>query len=205
VAAAAGLFGLLLVAHCSEAFTIVGVSPARPLPLSQSASLTTKTTTTRRVGAPSWLSGGGAVATIASSSSRLQLATEEEGSTGKAQEDVVNEEKEDPSAAATEEEEEENDDNEEEEEQEDPDLKALKEEIAALESELKTARRKAADVGDRADDFTEAGYARKVAEMENMRRARSVRSFVRSFVLIAGWQAWWKFEKITILSVLNSI
>ena len=64
---------------------------------------------------------------------------------------------------------------EEEEEEEDPELKALKEEIGQLEEELKKARRKVADVSDRADDFTKTGYARKVAEMENMRRARSVR------------------------------
>ena len=59
--------------------------------------------------------------------------------------------------------------------EEDPEITALKEEIASLETELKMVRRKVADVSDRADDFTQPGYARKVAEMENMRRARSVR------------------------------
>lgn len=67
---------------------------------------------------------------------------------------------------------------EEEEEQEDPELVALKEEIAQLESSLKEKRRQVANTNDRAEDFSKAGYARKVAEMENMRRARSVRTIV---------------------------
>jgi len=62
----------------------------------------------------------------------------------------------------------------EEEEQEDPELVALKEEIAQLESSLKEKRRQVANTNDRAEDFSKAGYARKVAEMENMRRARSM-------------------------------
>jgi hypothetical protein len=62
-----------------------------------------------------------------------------------------------------------------EEEEEDPELTALKEEIASLETTLKEVRRKLAYTNDLADDFTKTGYARKVAEMENMRRARSVR------------------------------
>ena len=71
----------------------------------------------------------------------------------------------------------ENDDsNSENEAEEDPELTALKEAIATAEMALKAARRQRADVGDRADDFTATGYARKVAEMENMRRARSVRT-----------------------------
>lgn len=64
---------------------------------------------------------------------------------------------------------------EEEEPKEDPELTALKEEIAKLEADLKKARRKVADTSDRVEDFSKPGYARKVAEMENMRRARSVR------------------------------
>lgn len=52
----------------------------------------------------------------------------------------------------------------------------LKQEIAALEAELKATRRQVADVSDRADEYTKSGYARAVAEMENMRRARSVRT-----------------------------
>lgn len=58
---------------------------------------------------------------------------------------------------------------------EDPEIIAMKEEITKLEQEVKSARRQLADINDRADDYTKTGYARKVAEMENMRRARSVR------------------------------
>ena len=58
---------------------------------------------------------------------------------------------------------------------EDPAIVALKEEIAKLELEVKSARRQLANINDEADEFTKTGYARKVAEMENMRRARSVR------------------------------
>jgi hypothetical protein len=67
--------------------------------------------------------------------------------------------------------------------EEDPEITALKEEIASLENTLKEVRRKLAYTTDLADDFTKTGYARKVAEMENMRRARSVRLF---FLVRAG-------------------
>jgi len=76
-----------------------------------------------------------------------------------------------------EEEEEEEKQQQEEEPAEDPEVTALKEQIAKMEKVLKEVRQKVADVSDRADDFTKTGYARKVAEMENMRRARSVRSY----------------------------
>jgi hypothetical protein len=59
-------------------------------------------------------------------------------------------------------------------EPEDPELKAIREEIEQLESSLKEKRRELAYVSDKADEYTKSGYARKVAEMENMRRARSV-------------------------------
>lgn len=61
---------------------------------------------------------------------------------------------------------------------EDSTLSSLKDEISSVEAQVRTTRRKAADVSDRADDYSKAGYARKVAELENMRRARSVGSFV---------------------------
>ena len=61
-----------------------------------------------------------------------------------------------------------------EEEQEDPEVVAIKEEIAQLESTLKDKRRELAYVSDKAEEYSKSGYARKVAEMENMRRARSV-------------------------------
>ena len=57
---------------------------------------------------------------------------------------------------------------------EDPALTKLKQDIADLESSLKAKRRELASVSDRAEEYTQTGYARKVAEMENMRRARSV-------------------------------
>lgn len=51
----------------------------------------------------------------------------------------------------------------------------LKAEIAELEATLKMARSKLASTADRADDFSKAGYARKVAELEDMRRVSQVR------------------------------
>ena len=57
---------------------------------------------------------------------------------------------------------------------EDPEITAMKEEISKMEQEIKSVRRQLADINDRADDYSKTGYARKVAEMENMRRARSV-------------------------------
>ena len=62
----------------------------------------------------------------------------------------------------------------EEEPAEDPELVAIKEEIAQLESTLKEKRRELAYTSDKAEEYSKNGYARKVAEMENMRRARSV-------------------------------
>lgn len=79
------------------------------------------------------------------------------------------EKSEDENASASENE----DDNTEEEEtevKEDPELTALKEEIAELEKELKEKRVKASRTEDIADDYSEKGYQRKCAEMENMRR-----------------------------------
>jgi hypothetical protein len=54
------------------------------------------------------------------------------------------------------------------------DLELLKQEIAALEENVKQTRHRVRATADQADDYTKSGYARKVAEMENMRRARSV-------------------------------
>ena len=58
---------------------------------------------------------------------------------------------------------------------EDPEVIAMKEEITKMEQDIKSARRQLADINDQAEEYTKTGYARKVAEMENMRRARSVR------------------------------
>jgi hypothetical protein len=64
---------------------------------------------------------------------------------------------------------------------EDPEVVALKEEIAQLETSLKDKRRAVSATVDKADDYTKSGYARKIAEMENMRRARSVSCWARAF------------------------
>ena len=67
-----------------------------------------------------------------------------------------------------------NTEDEEEEVKEDPELTALKEEIAELEKDLKEKRVKASRTEDIADDYSEKGYQRKCAAMENMRRANIV-------------------------------
>ena len=67
---------------------------------------------------------------------------------------------------------------------EDPEVVAIKEEIAKLESTLKDKRRELAYVSDKADEYTKSGYARKVAEMENMRRARSVSEIIATCLLV---------------------
>ena len=85
---------------------------------------------------------------------------------------------EDSSVVAEEDEEETDDEDEEEDEDEpaeDPEIVALKEEIAKLEVAVKEKRRHVRSTSDRADDFSKAGYARRVAEMEQMRRTRTVR------------------------------
>jgi hypothetical protein len=57
---------------------------------------------------------------------------------------------------------------------EDLELVALKEEIASMEKTLKERRVQVALTADTADEFSSAGYARKVAEMEMMRRNKRV-------------------------------
>jgi molecular chaperone GrpE (heat shock protein) len=56
---------------------------------------------------------------------------------------------------------------------EDPQVTALKGEIEVLERELKARKRELASLRDSLDTLSRDGYARRVAEMENMRRARS--------------------------------
>ena len=58
--------------------------------------------------------------------------------------------------------------------EEDPEIVALKEEIAKFEAELKSKRLTLSDIQDRADDYTESGYMRKVAEMDNYRKMREI-------------------------------
>ena len=84
------------------------------------------------------------------------------------QNDATNEEMSEEDTAESESEENE------EEEQLDPEIVALKEEIAELESLLKSRRTTLAYTQDKVEEFSKAGYARKVAEMENMRRVRNV-------------------------------
>jgi len=50
---------------------------------------------------------------------------------------------------------------------------ALKEEIAKLESTLKSKKGTLSYSQDQVEEYSKGGYARKVAEMENMRRVRS--------------------------------
>lgn len=69
-----------------------------------------------------------------------------------------------------------------EEPQEDPEITAMKEEIESLEAHLKAKRLEANRLIDLADDYTEKGYVRKCAEMENMRRGRAV-SFNKTFLV----------------------
>jgi molecular chaperone GrpE (heat shock protein) len=57
---------------------------------------------------------------------------------------------------------------------EDPEVVAIKEEIAQLESELKSKQSTLQYAQDQVEEYSKGGYARKVAEMENMRRVRKV-------------------------------
>jgi len=79
---------------------------------------------------------------------------------------------------------------------EDPEVVAIKEEIAKLESTLKEKRRELAYTSDKAEEYSKSGYARKVAEMENMRRARSVSTIhiITSFkIMLIGYSGLWGF------------
>lgn len=75
---------------------------------------------------------------------------------------------------------------------EDPAVVALKEEIAALESSLKSKRSTLMYTKDQLEEYSKAGYARKVAEMENMRRIRSVSSDFRR----------WRKEYLSLLKLM---
>jgi hypothetical protein len=57
---------------------------------------------------------------------------------------------------------------------ENAEVTAIKEEIAKLEEQVKEKHRQLLTVKDLAEEYSKVGYARKVAEMENMRRFRSV-------------------------------
>ena len=70
--------------------------------------------------------------------------------------------------------------------EEDPEVTALKEEIAALEKVLKEKESKVEYLQNDQDKYSKGGYARKVAEMENMRRIRSVSTRHYLFVTLSG-------------------
>eukprot|EP00547_Thalassionema_nitzschioides_P003008 CAMPEP_0194205568 /NCGR_PEP_ID=MMETSP0156-20130528/4810_1 /TAXON_ID=33649 /ORGANISM="Thalassionema nitzschioides, Strain L26-B" /LENGTH=278 /DNA_ID=CAMNT_0038931871 /DNA_START=37 /DNA_END=873 /DNA_ORIENTATION=- len=55
---------------------------------------------------------------------------------------------------------------------EDPEVVALKEDIKTFESELRAKRNNLSNVLDSADRYTQGGYARQVAQMEDMKRIR---------------------------------
>lgn len=59
---------------------------------------------------------------------------------------------------------------------EDPEVTALKQEIANLESDLRAKQSTLSYAQGQVEEYSKGGYARKVAEMENMRRVRSVSS-----------------------------
>ncbi|KAL3899977.1 MAG: hypothetical protein SGARI_006345, partial [Bacillariaceae sp.] len=69
---------------------------------------------------------------------------------------------------------------EEEEEEEDPELKALKEEIAEFEKTFKEKKSALEYALEQCEEYSKTGYARKVAEMENMRPA-VLRDFMPSY------------------------
>ena len=57
---------------------------------------------------------------------------------------------------------------------EDPEVTALKESIAELESTLADKKSKLQYELEKCEEYSKSGYARKVADMENMKRVRSV-------------------------------
>ncbi len=57
---------------------------------------------------------------------------------------------------------------------EDPEITALKESIAELEATLADKKSKIQYELERCEEYSKSGYARKVADMENMKRVRSV-------------------------------
>lgn len=59
---------------------------------------------------------------------------------------------------------------------EDPEVTALKESIAALEATLADKKSKLQYELEQCEEYSKSGYARKVADMENMKRVRSVSS-----------------------------
>eukprot|EP00563_Minutocellus_polymorphus_P004453 CAMPEP_0181043770 /NCGR_PEP_ID=MMETSP1070-20121207/12894_1 /TAXON_ID=265543 /ORGANISM="Minutocellus polymorphus, Strain NH13" /LENGTH=279 /DNA_ID=CAMNT_0023122139 /DNA_START=25 /DNA_END=864 /DNA_ORIENTATION=- len=65
---------------------------------------------------------------------------------------------------------------EEEQPKEDPEVTAIKEEIAALEAKIKSRRNDLASIIDSVETYSKAGYARKVAEMDQISKMRGAAS-----------------------------
>ena len=65
---------------------------------------------------------------------------------------------------------------EEEQPKEDPEVTAIKEEISALEAKIKSRRNDLASIIDSVETYSKAGYARKVAEMDQIRKMRGAAS-----------------------------
>jgi molecular chaperone GrpE (heat shock protein) len=65
--------------------------------------------------------------------------------------------------------------------QEELDVAALKAEIAEYEKTLAAKKSALQYTLDQCEEYSKTGYARKVAEMENMRRVRSVRIYNTSY------------------------
>ena len=59
---------------------------------------------------------------------------------------------------------------------EDPEVTAIKEEIANLEAKIKSRRNDLASIIDSVETYSKAGYARKVAEMDQIRKMRGAAS-----------------------------
>lgn len=70
--------------------------------------------------------------------------------------------------------------------EEDPEVVALKEEISKLEAELKSKKSSLSYVVEQVEEYSKSGYARQVAEMENMRRVRSVMNSSSKSSAMAG-------------------
>uniref|UniRef100_A0A7S2R1B9 GrpE protein homolog n=1 Tax=Eucampia antarctica TaxID=49252 RepID=A0A7S2R1B9_9STRA len=96
-------------------------------------------------------------------------------------------ESEDVAAAASDEEEsteeliEETEEEKEEESKEDAELAAIKKEIADLESSLKLKNRELNSIESMVDKFSQAGYARKVAEIDQLRKMRRAATQTNQF------------------------
>ena len=71
--------------------------------------------------------------------------------------------------------------------EEDPEVVALKAEIAEHEATLAKAQSSLQYALDQCEEYSKTGYARKVAEMENMRRVRSVSFVVLCCVVLWQW------------------